>query len=159
MSEQKKIDIGCGKIKKDGFIGVDLEKFEKVDVVADVRFLPFKSESFDYVYSSHVIEHISHLETQETLNEWIRILKTNCPIEIRCPDFRASCLRFVFRPDWKYNRGMFGMQTSTGQFHKCGFSYGILRGILRSKGIKEIKRVRDWNKIFPWADLHVIGKK
>jgi predicted SAM-dependent methyltransferase len=55
-----KLDIGCGEIKK-GDIGLDFRRTKFVDVIADARMLPFKSESFEHVYSSAVIEHFSHL--------------------------------------------------------------------------------------------------
>ena len=37
-----KIDFGCGKKKKDGFLGVDILKLEGVDLVHDlICFLPY----------------------------------------------------------------------------------------------------------------------
>jgi hypothetical protein len=106
-----------------------------------------------------VIEHISHCDTERTLSEWIRVLKTNCIIEIRCPDFRASCLRFFVKPSWKDETGIFGMQTDDGQYHKSGFSYGLLKIILNNLGIQKVKRLKDWSGLFPWIDLHIKGEK
>jgi predicted SAM-dependent methyltransferase len=68
------LDIGCGE-KKRGYIRLDLRKTSSVDVVADARALPFRDEAFDYVYSSHLIEHISHREVNNVLAEWVRVLK------------------------------------------------------------------------------------
>jgi len=55
--------------------------------------------------------------------------------------------------------GMFGMQTNNYEYHKCGFSFGILKNILEDLGMKDVKRVRDWRGIIPWSDLHVIARK
>lgn len=46
---------------------------QKVDVVAPAWWLPYKSESLDYVLSSHVIEHCWNVLA--TLDEWARVLK------------------------------------------------------------------------------------
>ena len=61
------LDIGCGKNKKRGCIGLDLRKTGSVDVVADARKLPFREEAFDHVYSSHLIEHFGHREVKNVL--------------------------------------------------------------------------------------------
>jgi len=69
-------EIGCGTRKKDkNSIGIDIRKTSDVNVIADARNLPFSSESFDNIYSSHTIEHFSHNEVNKVLTEWIRVLK------------------------------------------------------------------------------------
>jgi predicted SAM-dependent methyltransferase len=73
------LDIGCGEGPKKGDIGVDFRKTSSVDIVADARMLPFKDESFDHVYSSHLIEHFSHREVRNVLFEWVRVLKGGAP--------------------------------------------------------------------------------
>ena len=69
------LDIGCGEKKLKGAIGVDVRKTKDVDIIADARYLPFKDEVFDHVYSSHLIEHFSHREVKEVIKEWVRVLK------------------------------------------------------------------------------------
>lgn len=134
------LDIGCGERKK-GDIGIDLRKTGAVDVIADARMLPFKDESFDYVYSSHLIEHFSHREVKKVLLEWVRILKRKGTIEIRCPDLRARSLLFFLNPSWRNVMHIYGSQDYCGAEHKCGFSYSLLKNLLESCGIKSIKRI------------------
>jgi SAM-dependent methyltransferase len=43
------------------------------DVIAEASDLPFGIETQDYVFSSHVLEHVPN--TIKTLNEWLRVLK------------------------------------------------------------------------------------
>jgi predicted SAM-dependent methyltransferase len=157
--EKLTLDIGCGNKKRPCSIGIDIKRSKGIDIIADARFLPLKDECISYVYSSHLIEHISHRETESALTEWVRVLQINNPIEIRCPDFRASCLRFFVRPSWTDERGIFGMQTDESQYHKSGFSYGLLKIILNNLGIQKVKRLRDWSGLFPWIDLHIRGEK
>ena len=95
------LDIGCGENKLEGAIGVDIKKTKAVDVIADARYLPFKDEVFDNVYSSHLIEHFSHREVKNVLKEWVRVLKKGGTIEIRCPWLRVRALIFFLRPTWE----------------------------------------------------------
>lgn len=49
----------------------------------DERTLPFKDNSQDYVYNSHVLEHISNYE--EAIKEWFRVTKQHGCIIITVP--------------------------------------------------------------------------
>jgi predicted SAM-dependent methyltransferase len=87
---KKVLEIGCGNKKIfSKSVCTDVRKTPVVDVVCDARDLPFEDNSFDHVYASHIIEHFSHKETQNVLDEWIRVLKENGILEIRCPDVIA----------------------------------------------------------------------
>ena len=159
-SGQLKLDIGCGEVKR-GDIGVDLRKTDSVDIVADARMLPFRDGSFDHVYSSHLIEHFSHREVKSVLDEWIRVLKKHGVIEIRCPDLRARALLFFLSPTWQNVRNIYGEQDYPLNQHRCGFSYGLLKHVLESCGIKNIKRVIKGYRGVPFVpdSLHVKGVK
>ena len=155
------LDIGCGERKKKGCIGLDLRKTSSVDVVADARMLPFRDEAFDYIYSSHLLEHFSHREVKNVLVEWVRVLKTGGTIEIRCPDLRARAFLFFLNPSWQNVRNIYGAQDSPENTHKCGFSFGLLKGLLESVGIKDVKRIIKGYKGIPFLPdcLHVKGIK
>ncbi|MEM2103439.1 MAG: class I SAM-dependent methyltransferase [Candidatus Bathyarchaeia archaeon] len=161
LANTLRLDIGCGEGPKRGNIGVDLRKKSSVDIVADARMLPFKDESFDHVYSSHLIEHFSHQEVKQVLVEWVRVLKKHGVIEIRCPDLRARALLFFLNPSWQNVKNIYGGQDYVGNQHKCGFSYGLLKQVLESCGIKNIKRVIKGYKGVPFIPdcLHVKGVK
>jgi predicted SAM-dependent methyltransferase len=154
------LDIGCGEDKK-GDIGIDIRKTNVVDVIADARFLPFRDESFNHVYSSHLIEHFSHREVKDVLVEWVRVLKKGGVLEIRCPDLRARALLFFLNPSWQNVRNIYGAQDYAGNYHKCGFSYGLLKDLLESCGIHKVKRVIKGYKGIPFLPdcLHVKGVK
>ena len=54
-----------------------------VDVVGDASALPFASESLDYLFSSHVLEHCPN--TFGTIDEWTRALKPGGCLVLRLP--------------------------------------------------------------------------
>jgi hypothetical protein len=53
-------DIGCGPSKIDGFIGIDVRKLPKVDIIHDLNIFPWpiQRESVSLLIASHVIEHV-----------------------------------------------------------------------------------------------------
>jgi predicted SAM-dependent methyltransferase len=71
-----KLDLGCGINKKEGFLGVDIEKFDGVDVVADLtKKWPWTDESVEEVHCSHVVEHLTGKQRIHFFNELYRVLK------------------------------------------------------------------------------------
>lgn len=155
-----KLDIGCGGIKE-GDVGIDFRKTKFVDILADARCLPFKNEAFDVVSSSEVIEHFSHRDVRNIIVEWVRVLKRNGEIEIKCPDLRARAFLFSLNPTWKNIENIYGGQDYNGNYHKCGFSFELLKLLLESCGIKKVHRIIDGYKGIPFIPncLHVRGIK
>ena len=155
------LDIGCGKNKKECAIGLDFRKNSSADIIADAHQLPFRNESFNHVYSSHLIEHFSHREIKNVLTEWIRVLKKKGIFEIRCPDLRARAFLFFVKPSWQDVKNIYGAQDVLGNTHKCGFSYGLLKKIIEQGGIKKVKRIIKGYKGIPFLPdcLHVKGVK
>ncbi len=98
----KGIDVGFGndKIRED-FIGADKEKPYtgglnfKVDMVCDITVgLPCPDNSFDVVYSSHLIE--DFIDTQKILKEFIRAGKDGGRLILVFPDqvkYEEDCKR------------------------------------------------------------------
>ena len=121
------LDIGCGERKKKGCIGLDLRKTSSVNVVADARMLPFRDEAFDYIYSSHLLEHFSHREVKNVLVEWVRVLKTGETIEIRCPDLRARAFLFFLNPSWQNVRNIYGHRIHQKILTNVDFLSGFLK--------------------------------
>ena len=75
------LDLGCGPSKAyPHFIGVDSGADTglfgipmKPDVTSDCLDLPFKSASMDFVFSSHLLEHVA--DTGAALAEWWRVIR------------------------------------------------------------------------------------
>ncbi|MBI1746603.1 MAG: class I SAM-dependent methyltransferase [Acidobacteria bacterium] len=86
----KSLDIGCGKNKVKGAIGIDRIKLEGVDVVWDLDQFPypFADNSFDEIYATHVIEHLDSVVT--ALEEIYRLAKPNAKVTIVTPHYSDS---------------------------------------------------------------------
>ena len=79
-----KLDIGCGKNKREGYIGIDKIAYEGVDCHWDVEWgLPFGDNSIEAIYASHFLEHTQHFIF--IMEEFYRVLKPNGIAEIKVP--------------------------------------------------------------------------
>lgn len=86
-----KLDIGSGKLKRAGFIGIDLSPDALIDVRADLdKGLPFKDNTFSEVWMSHVFEHLN--DPVNSMDEIWRVCKDGATVEIRGPHFSSPHL-------------------------------------------------------------------
>ena len=90
-SEVIKLDIGCGKNKKEGFIGIDQYAMDGVDVVMDVRQTwNYEDNSVDEIHCSHFIEHLTANERVKFFNELHRVLKPGAKATIITPHWASN---------------------------------------------------------------------
>ncbi len=88
--ERTILNLGCGKVRIPGSIGVDRVKIEDyVDVVHDLDVLsyPFESDSVDEIHFYHVLEHLH--DPLKKLEEIYRILKPGGILYMRVPHFSS----------------------------------------------------------------------
>ncbi len=84
-----KLDLGCGPKKKEGFIGVDCLAMPGVDMLCDLRALPWPwaDNSVDQVHCAHFVEHLTGAERVAFFNELDRVMKPGATAEIITPDW------------------------------------------------------------------------
>ncbi len=86
---KKILDIGCGRKKLPGAIGLDRVALPGVDVVGDLNHrLPFADNEFEAVHANQVLEHVDNIV--ELIYEVHRILKPGGIFIIHAPYFRSS---------------------------------------------------------------------
>ncbi|MBU2530352.1 MAG: class I SAM-dependent methyltransferase [Elusimicrobia bacterium] len=82
------LDLGCGKRKRLGYIGIDSVKLDGVDIVCDIeKGLPFEDNIIDGIWSNFLFEHI--LSTESLFKEIYRICKNEAIIEFRVPHYQS----------------------------------------------------------------------
>jgi len=97
-----KINLGCGKDIKSGFVNVDFEKRDNalVDHVADLsKKIPFEDSSVEFIYSSHLIEHLDWVDGGNFIKECFRCLKHDGKIRVLLPDYRKIFKAYTERDD------------------------------------------------------------
>lgn len=88
-----RLDLGCGKAKKEGFYGVDVRPFDGVDCVFDLGgkdAWPFPSESVDEVHCSHMVEHLTWPQRVRFFNELCRVMKKGAKALVVIPHWCSS---------------------------------------------------------------------
>ncbi len=90
--QNKILDVGCGRNKVPGAIGIDYDPRTDADVIHDlgVAPYPFADDEFDEVISRHVIEHVP--DVMVFVSELHRITKHGGHIKLVTPHYT--------NPDW-----------------------------------------------------------
>lgn len=86
-SSLKKLNLGCGRYPKDGFINVDVDANSKADVIHNLDEFPYPFEDgqFQEITSSHCLEHLN--DPFATMAEIYRIAAPGASITIQVPHF------------------------------------------------------------------------
>lgn len=84
-----KVNLACGQIKIDGFIGIDKIKTDATDIVQDLETYPwpFDDNSVDEIMCSHYIEHVHNLIF--FIDEMHRIMKQGAKATIIAPYYAS----------------------------------------------------------------------
>ena len=84
------LDLGCGKKKRPGAIGVDYSNRHNADVIHDLNIFPypFPSESIDQIYLDNILEHLN--KPIKVMEEVHRIAKVGAIIKVIVPYFRSK---------------------------------------------------------------------
>ena len=81
------LDLGCGKNKREGSLGIDIRNYPGVDIVHDLNLFPWPLEAnrFDLIFCLHTLEHLKDIV--RTMEEIHRVAKNKAKIIIRTPHF------------------------------------------------------------------------
>ena len=90
IMKKKKLNLGCGEFKKEGFTNVDWVDFLKPDVVHNLQEFPypFEDNSFNHIESDHLLEHLE--DPFAVMREIHRIGKSGATVSIRVPHFSRA---------------------------------------------------------------------
>lgn len=96
MKKMKLLNIACGSRYHKDWVNIDFHPDSNlVKKVNILKGLPFSNDSFDAVYSSHFIEHLSKNNAIYVLEEAIRVLKKDGIIRIVVPDLENICREYI----------------------------------------------------------------
>lgn len=83
----RKLNVGCGANFHEGWCNIDLVSRDHRVMQYDIRRgLPFEDNSFDVVYHSHVLEHLTPHQGRDLLTECHRVLGPEGILRIVVPD-------------------------------------------------------------------------
>lgn len=183
------LEIGPGPNKIAGFETLDIVGKNGADYTWDAaKRLPFRNDTFSLIYASHVLEHIAWYRSEETLLEWVRVLKSGGRLEIWVPDGLKVCKALIdyelnddnytakdgwyrYNPEknpWKWASGrIFTYGDGTGKsdhpnWHRALFTGRYLGFLLKRVGLRDIRKM-DSNEVrgydHGWINLGATGTK
>ncbi|MEJ0007424.1 MAG: methyltransferase domain-containing protein [Steroidobacteraceae bacterium] len=82
----KKLEIGAGMVRKPGWLATDYDATGADALQHDAtQPFPVPSESFDYIYTEHMVEHIPYVGAQAMFKECLRMLKPRGVLRVVTP--------------------------------------------------------------------------
>lgn len=152
MTETRALELGCGKSKPPGSVGLD-SNFDATaaDVIADLNApLPFADNTFDRVRAIHVVEHLNDL--MKAISEIHRVTRPGGTIEIITPHYTDSV---SWRdPTHRWHLNSFSFQYWAGTFH--GVRHWYTRVELRQVRLHlELLKLWKWMG-FEWLVNHLL---
>lgn len=135
---EKRLNLGCGKDIRPGWVNLDIAPLEGVDVVHDLNELPlpFEEETFAEILCLDILEHV---EFAPLLKECLRILEPGGKLVLEVPHFSSSnnyvdpthrnrfsvkTFNFFCRDSYEYrNRGHYYFDFSFSKCTECRLSF------------------------------------
>ena len=157
-----KLHIG-GKIKKDGWKIMNIQKNPEVDFIGDLSDLSqFQDESIEEIYASHVLEHVDQKKALKTLEGVNRVLKTKGKFYISVPDMDTLCHYFISplansKIKFHVMRMMFGGQIDKNDYHYFGWNYEFIQDYLKRANFTKIERVASFGLFKDTSDYMPYG--
>ena len=154
----RKLHLGAATNFLDGWLNVDIFPISGMSIYLDAtqRF-PFEDNSFDYVFSEHMIEHISHREGLFMLRECNRILRKGGVIRIATPnlavlidlysttqnDIQKRYIKWItdrFLPDIHVYKASYVINNAFYNWgHRFLYDSDLLKTLMEQAGFVEIK--------------------
>jgi len=144
-----KLHLGCGDVHVPGYVNIDIQDGSAVDMVADIRDLPFKDCTADVIYACCVLEHFSRHEWLGVIKYWYRLLIRNGILRLSVPDFGACCTEYLKRGDIEALLGLIvGGQKDEYDRHGMIFDLKYLTKKLQGLGFVDVVKY-NWRDVEP----------
>jgi predicted SAM-dependent methyltransferase len=157
--EVQNLQLGGGPNVLRGWLNSDIYQANPEIIYIDARKkLPFADHTFDYIFSEHLIEHLTYAEGKAMLRECYRVLKTGGKVRLATPDLAALVALYapensevqqkyikwvvdhflsetgIYKAPFVINNAFFGWG------HQFLYDLDTLRSVLQEAGFSDIQR-------------------
>lgn len=95
-----KLHIGCGNKIFDGWVNLDVQRSDGVDIVDDASILnKIDNNSCDIIYACHILEHFGRNDVTDIIKVWHTKLKSGGTLRLSVPDFSKVVQRYLDTDD------------------------------------------------------------
>lgn len=164
MINYNSIELGSGIVPySKTAIKLDIVKKGSIDILADVRSLPFRDRVFEEVYASHLLEHFYKTEIKAVLQGILRIMKVDAKFYSYQPDLEFICKEFIENKQFSkesllvplYGDSLVDHQEMS---HKWGYTRTSLTKLFKEVGFMGIE-IRDGRSSFQGLEFLIIGER
>lgn len=161
-----RLNMGCGSRlmpKEQGWVNLDVRDLPGVDVVVDMRSLPFPDAHFEEVLALDCIEHVLRVEQETLFREVHRVLRPGGLLKVKTPNLRtlAEALVKGTIPPEELERKVYANQgggLQGGDVHLSGNTPESLTARLTRAGFK-VQRVMPMLLGEDWSNMAVRALK
>jgi predicted SAM-dependent methyltransferase len=170
----KKVYLGCGIDRKQGYLHSDVRELDGIDIVCQAWELSKHEKAFDEIYSRHMFEHLTAMEGEFALKDWFNALLPRGLLHIIVPNMDYHCQQWLnaewnettIKDKWSDARhsfaSIFGWQRecnpaqndynqSYWDVHKSGYNKRRMSYVLERNGYVDID-------IYVEDDIHLVAK-
>ncbi len=145
-----KLNLGCGRVYKPGYVNIDSSDSAIADEVCDVLDLPFDDNAVEAIEAIQLLEHFDHIQVKYVLAEMFRVLEPNATLIIETPDLEKSMKKLTRAKEAEQTttlQWLYGID-SPGMQHKTGFTFPILKSLLEEAGFTEISQKKQRTHLY-----------
>jgi predicted SAM-dependent methyltransferase len=144
----RRVHVGCGPQRLDGWANVDFLGRQQVDIAWDARFgLPFDDATVDVIYLENVIAYLRYDHAERFVYESARVLRPGGVIRIASPDMRRYMASYVgdrvfideSRPD-RFSPLVAVMEAANGHGHRSAWDAETTLKLLAAAGLDARER-------------------
>jgi len=155
-----KVEIGPGNKRIDNsWVTLGPYEADNIDIVVrwGIDSLPFKDNSIDLIYASHVLEHIWWYRSLDALKEAYRVLKKDACLELHVPDFEKLVHCYLNKhcgDSWrKFNDDDDFMTWLNGRIFTYGGPGNIHRAVFDERYLKKLLSLAGFSSILNGAPI------
>lgn len=137
VDETIRLNLGAGVTQLRGYTAVDRNNGSEVYPLAG-----YAESSVAEIRASHVLEHFSHKQVGDVLADWVRALKPGGQLKIAVPNFDWIAKSYLSGEPVNVQGYVMGGHVNGDDHHGCIFDAGSLSEVMRSAGLRNIRRWR-----------------